>query len=417
VREGSRYSAAVQPDRDDVAAGTRGVAAAGSPAPMTHGDVLELLRRRGPVTRRDLLDLTRLSRTTLVERVDTLQRLKLVREGSRETSRAGRPPVLLEFDDSSRITLTLDIGAAHVIGAVTDLAARRLTLRRIPVDLRADTDTVVPQLVAFASELLAERPAGAELLGIGISFPGLESGEHGRLEAPAVLAHWDGVPLGTRFEDAFGVPVVLANDAHAMAYGEYLADGRRRTLIVVKVATGIGAGLVVGGRLHRGDSHGAGQFGHMRVSGLGERCACGEHGCLATVASGRALLARLRPRGIQSLAEVSEAVAHQDEVVTAAVGEAGNAVGTVLSGVATMLDPGAILFGGILGRLEPFIEAARAPIHHLTYARTAAGIDVGPTALGEESAVTGLAAMIADEALAPQSVNGLVASAGAATSA
>lgn len=378
---------------------------------MTHGEVLELLRRRGPTTRRDLLHLSRLSRTTLVERVDTLQRLKLVREGSRETSRAGRPPVLLEFDDSSRITLTIDIGAAHAIGAVTDLAARRLTLRSVSVDLTADPATVIPQLVAFGSELLEQSPAGAELLGVGISFPGLESSEHGRLEAPAVLAHWDGVALGSSFEAAFGVPTVLANDAHAMAYGEYLADGRRRTLMVVKVATGIGAGLVVDGRLHRGDSHGAGQFGHMRVPGLAERCTCGEHGCLATVASGRALLARLKPHGISSLEDIAAAVERRDVAVTQALGDAGDAVGTVLSGVATMLDPGAILFGGILGRLDPFIEAARAPIKHLTYARTAAGIDVGATTLGDESAVTGLAALIADEALAPHAVNRLVATA------
>lgn len=389
----------------------QGAAPLGFPgsAPMTHGQVLELLRRRGPMTRRDLLHLTDLSRTTLVERLDTLRLLRLVRQGSRGTAAAGRPPVLMEFDDSSRITLTLDVGAAHTIAAVTDLAARRLTVRQLALPLSGGPEKVLPALLQFAAEVLREAPRDTELLGIGISFPGLVSRQEGRIEAPAVLAAWDGTPLGTRFGETFDVPVALANDAHAMAYGEYLADGRRRTMIVVKVATGIGAGLVIGGRLHTGDSHGAGQFGHMRVPGLDDKCTCGKRGCLATVAAGRALLSRLRPVGVTSMEDIVEGVERGDPTVVQALSEAGRAVGTVLSGVATMLDPGAILFGGTLGQLEPFVAAARAPIKDLTYARTAAEIDVGRTRLGEESAVTGLAALIADEALEPQAVDRLVA--------
>lgn len=375
---------------------------------MTHGQVLSLLREQGPTTRRDLLHLTRLSRTTLVERLDTLQRLRLVRQGSRGPTAAGRPPVLVEFDDSSRICLTLDVGAAHAVGAVTDLAARRLVVQKLQLDLSEPPSEVIPRLLQFASQLLAVGPRDTELLGIGISFPGLRSSRHGRIEAPAVLAHWDGAPLGRRFEDAFGAPVVLANDAHAMAYGEHLADGRSRTLVVVKVATGIGAGIVVGGRLHTGDSYGAGQFGHMRMPGLRDRCTCGEHGCLATVASGRALLVQLGPRGIRTLDQLVDAVHRGDPLALEAISRAGDAVGTVLSGVATLLDPGAILFGGALGRLSPFVDAARRPIRDLTYARTGAGIDIRCTALGEESAVTGMAALIADRSLRPVEVDRLV---------
>lgn len=379
---------------------------------MTHGAVLDLLRRHGPATRRDLLGLTHLSRTTLVERVDTLQRLKLIREGSRSSAPHGRPPVLLEFDDTSRTTLAIDLGAVHAIVALTDLSTRRVAVEKLPADLSQDPVKVLDELVDSAARLVRKHGVGSEgLLGVGVSFPGLAGRAPGTIEAPAVLAHWDAVPVGSMVEAAFGVPALLVNDAHAMAYGEYLADGRRRTLIAVKMSTGIGAGLVVDGRLHYGDSNGAGQFGHMRVPGLDELCTCGQRGCLATVASGRALLRRLQPEGITTLDDLARAAQQGHARTRAALTEAGQAVGIVLSGVATMVDPGAILFGGALGRLEPFLQAVRESIQQLTYARTARAIHVGPMVLGDMAAVTGLAALIVDTELEPGEVDRLVATA------
>lgn len=390
--------------------GGRAESSVNSSGAMTHGAVLDLLRRRGPTTRRSLLELTRLSRTTLVERIDTLQRLRLIREGQRGPTANGRPPVMLEFDDRSRITLALDIGASHTTVAVTDLSARRLMVQQHPIDLDSDPEKVLDFVIRTATEVLETcDPPSSELLGVGVSFPGLPGEAAGTIEAPAVLGHWDGAPVGDIIRRAFDVPVVLANDAHAMAYGEYLADGRRRTLLAVKVATGLGAGLVVDGRLHYGDSRGAGQFGHMRVPGLTELCSCGERGCLATVASGRALVRRLQRYGIANVDDIVIAVEDGHAEALAALTEAGQAVGTVLSGVVTMLDPGVVLFGGPLGRLEPFVEAARAPIKKLAYARTARGVEVGRMLLDDESAVTGLAALLVDTALEPSAVDHLVA--------
>jgi predicted NBD/HSP70 family sugar kinase len=383
-----------------------------SPAavPLTHGELLDLLRRQGPTTRRDLLALSRLSRSTLVERLETLQRLSLVREGERRSASNGRPPVMLEFDDSSRTTLAIDLGVTHAVVAITDLSANVLAIKRFATDLSAKPSRVLARIIRSASALLDRQGAGSHgLLGVGISFPGLAGPEPGTIEAPAVLAHWDGVGVGGILGKAYGVPTLVVNDAHALAYGEYLADGRRRTLIAVKVATGIGAGLVVDGRLHRGDSHGAGQFGHMRVPGLDELCTCGQHGCLATIASGRALLRRLEADGIRSVDDIVHAAQDGQPATVQALADAGRAVGVVLSGVATMIDPGAILFGGTLGGLAPFLEGVRREIKDLTYARTARGIEIGPTVLGDESAVIGLAALTVDTELDARGVDRLVA--------
>jgi predicted NBD/HSP70 family sugar kinase len=386
-------------------------AAAVPPAhgPLTHGELLDLLRRRGPTTRRDLLTLTHLSRSTLVERLDSLQRLHLVREGERRSTVNGRPPVLLEFDHASRVTLAIDLGATHAVVALTDLSARILALRRLRIDLSRRPRRVLATVIRAATAMLAGDAGARDLLGVALSFPGLVGLSPGTIEAPAVLAHWDGVPGGDLLTEAFGVPSLLLNDAHAMAYGDYLADGRRRTLLEVKVATGIGAGLVVDGHLHLGDSHGAGQFGHMRVPGLDEECTCGQRGCLATVASGRALLRRLAPDGIESVEALARAAAAGHGPTLAALEEAGRAVGIVLSGVATMIDPGVILFGGTLGTLQPFLDTARDEITAMTYPRTARHIEIGPSILGDEAVVTGLAALVVDTQLDPRGVDRLVA--------
>jgi len=380
--------------------------------PVTHGELLDLLRRSGPTTRRDLLAATHLSRSTLVERLEALKRLHLVREGQRRLAATGRPPVLLEFDHSSRTTLAVDLGASHAVVALTDLSAGILAIRRLPIDLTRRPDRVLATVVRAARTLLDSNGSGAHgLLGVALSFPGLVGQGPGTIEAPAVLAHWDGVRGGDLLREAFGVPSLLVNDAHAMAYGDYLADGRRRTLLAVKVATGIGAGLVIDGHLHRGDSHGAGQFGHLRVPGLDEPCSCGQRGCLATVASGRALLRRLAPAGLDSVDAIVRAAEEGHGETLAAVDEAARAVGVVLSGVATVIDPGVILFGGTLGSLEPFLDTVRREIQRLTYPRTARHIEIGRTILGDQAIVTGLSALVVDTQLDAEGVDRLVAAA------
>ncbi|HYO41140.1 MAG TPA: ROK family protein [Nocardioidaceae bacterium] len=382
------------------------------PGILSHGELLDLLRREGPRTRRDLLHVTHLSRSTLVERVTTLQRLGLLREGQRGPVGAGRPPVLLEVDDTSHTTLAIDLGAVHATVAVTDLSAQLLRTQHLETDLSGDPMQLLRRLRRSAARLVAQCGGPARLLGVGLGFPGLAGREPGTIEAPAVYGHWDGVPAGRVLARGFGVPALVVNDAHALAYAEHLAHDRARTLLAVKVATGIGAGLVIDGRLHGGDSNGAGQLGHMRVPGLTGRCSCGQRGCLATIASGRALVAKLRRYGVDSLDAIVEASGRGHPRTVAALREAGEAVGAALSGVATMVDPGALLVGGTLGVLQPFQDGVRTMLHDLTYARTARGIHIGPTRLGERATVTGVAALIIDQELSPGAVDRLVAARG-----
>lgn len=382
-------------------------------AATSYGALLALLRARGPMTRRQLLDATGVARATLVERLDTLGTLKLVRQGELHASTGGRPAVAVEFDDTSRVVLAADVGATHATFALTDLSGRRLVVRKERLDVHSGPEVVIDRVVTRGRELLADSPYSAHpLLGAGIGIPAPIGSDDATVNEAPMIPEWAGTRVADVISRALGVPVIAANDANAMAYGEYLArsaaSGRSRgPLLVVKVSTGLGAGLVLDGKLHRGNSGAASELGHVRKPGSRRLCTCGERGCLGSVAAGWALLARL-PRGrVRTLDDIVALTKQGDRQVLAAVRESAEAVGEVLAGAVTMIDPEAVLFGGILGRLPAYVEAVRGPLLKHIRRDAASRLEIGTTALGEESAVAGLAGLVINTILAPDAVDAM----------
>lgn len=368
--------------------------------------VLDLLRHEGPLTRAQLLERTGMARSTLAERVEELRRGGLVRDAEVRRRTGGRPATALAFDGGNRQLLLVDLGATHATFALADLDLRLLAVQRRPLETTAGPDAVLPAVVAAARALLSGSDGRVRpLLGVGVGFPGPVAPDRATLAEQTMMRGWDGIDLASAISPAFGVPVLVDNDANAMAFGEHIATvqaggSRGESLLVVKVSTGIGAGLIVGGRLHHGASGGAGEIGHVRLPGASTRCTCGSRGCLGAVASGRALLRRLRARGARRLADVVRYVTAGEEAAVEAVREAGAQVGAVLAWVVTMVDPDAVLLGGEIGRLPAFVDAARGPLLQRVPARTARRLRLGATTLAENSVITGLAGLVADATLA-----------------
>jgi len=365
--------------------------------------VLDVLRHEGPLTRAELLDRTGMARSTLVERVEVLRRNGFVRDAEVRRGTGGRPATALAFDGGNRRVLVVDLGATHCTFAVADLDVRLLAVRRQRLDTLEGPDAVLPAVVAGARAMLDghDRP----LLGVGVGFPGPVAPDRATLEEQTMMRGWDGVELASMLRAAFGVPVLVDNDANAMAFGEHVATvqaggDRGKSLLVVKVSTGIGAGLIVNGALHRGASGGAGEIGHVRLAGAATRCTCGARGCLGAVASGRALLRKLRARGARRLPDVVRHVEAGDAAALDAVREAGAQVGAVLAGAVTMVDPDAVLLGGEIGRMPAFVDAVRGPLFQRVPARTARRLRLDRTVLADDSAITGLAGLVVDAELA-----------------
>ena len=236
----------------------------------------------------------------------------------------------------------------------------------IDVPVEAGPSVVLDQIATGLTLLLEKHDlAPGDLCGAGLSLPGPIDPVSGRPSQPPILPGWDAYPVAEHLQAGLpGVPVLTANDADAAALGEYAAghDGLR-ALCLVKVSTGIGTGIVIDGRLYTGADGGAGDIGHVRVSPRSDAlCQCGMQGCLAAVASGRAVAAELAehratrpPRGTRCATSCVAGNADAARLTQ----QAGRRIGEVMATVVCLLNPEVLLIGGDLASAPLLAGSAR----------------------------------------------------------
>jgi glucokinase len=189
------------------------------------------------------------------------------------------------------------VGGTKVALALGDPSGGLRARRRRPTEPSGDPERDIARIAADARALLAEAGvAPGELAGIGLSAPGPIDPATRRIQGPPNLPGWLDVPAPDLLAEALGRPVHLENDANAAALAEWRFGAGRgaRDLAYVTLSSGVGAGLVLGGRLHRGAGWNAGEIGHVPVEWEGARCACGLRGCLEAYVGGLAWTRRLR---------------------------------------------------------------------------------------------------------------------------
>lgn len=367
-----------------------------------------MLRADGPLTRQELQERVGVSRATMVERLDALRRAGLLcRAGHRESS-GGRRAELLAVNDTGHAALVADLGQSHATLAVVDLRGTVFARTELRLSSSDCPKKTLSTLVETGSSLLEASGKREELCAVGLSVPGQVDHAEGVTVAPWSMRQWSGVRLRGPFADAFGVPVLLENDANALALADYYAMGRPdATMVGVKVGTGIGAGVVIAGRPHRGETGSAGEIGHMRIEGSDKRCACGRRGCVAAEASGQALVRALRPHGARSVSDVVRWAKEGRAEAVDAVSAAGRLVGTVLATVVTIVNPRYVRLGGAVGVLTPFVEALRMTVESNAHTSALRKLDIAATSLGDQGMLVGLSGLVADEMLSPARVDAL----------
>jgi N-acetylglucosamine repressor len=354
--------------------------------------VLGTIYDRGPISRAAVARSTGLTRTTVSDVVTELIRDGLAREMGRGPSTGGKAPILLEVTDDARHLVGLDLGEDVFRGAIVDLRGEIVSAIEVPVEDR-DGDAALERVFRLVDRLLGStaRP----ILGIGIGTAGLIDATVGTV-LEAVNLDWHDVPLGALLRARTGLPVYVANDSQATALAEHVFGGPRTTnLVVVKVGEGIGAGLVLDGRLFQGDGFGAGEIGHTTVRPDGVLCRCGRHGCLETVASTRAILAALADQGISRLPEAVAALQAGDTAVRDIVVAAGRELGIAVAWLVGALNIERVVLVGSAAEFgEPWLDAVRDTMRRSALGILASHTTVEIGRLHDDGVVLGASALL-----------------------
>jgi predicted NBD/HSP70 family sugar kinase len=322
--------------------------------------VLGEVARHGPVSRGRLAEITGLTRAAVGSLAAELATAGLVEEaGPAPMGRAGRPGALLSVSGSGPAGLGLEVGVDHLAACLVDLRGEIRALARVEVDNRGrPAEDVLAELASVALRVAGEgRAAGLDPVGGVLAVPGLRDAS-GVVEHAPNLGWHDVAPLPCLGE-RLGVPVEVENEANLGALAELWQGAGTPDFVHVSADAGIGAALVVGGRLLRGARGYAGELGHVPVHPEGPHCSCGARGCLETYAGTAAVLAAAAeapgPDPVARLARLAEG--GRGEVIEALAG-AGRALGIALAGTVNLVDPAAVVLGGAYADLGRWLVPA-----------------------------------------------------------
>ncbi|TDC68769.1 ROK family transcriptional regulator [Streptomyces hainanensis] len=369
--------------------------------------LLRLVRDGRPRTRAELVAETGMGRSAIAERVDTLLGSGLLTQTDNAPSTGGRPPSTFVFNAAARVVLAADIGATHAKTAITDLSGTVLADEDLVLEVAAGPEAVLKQVSEHGESLLTRvGRAQGDLLGIGIGLPGPVEHASGKPTNPPIMPGWDGFDVPGYVQELLNSPVLVDNDVNLMALGEHRTQWHERQhMIFVKIATGIGSGLIADGRLHRGSQGAAGDMGHVQLPHEADvPCRCGNTGCLEAVASGAALAARLTELGMEARSSADVvALARNGSVTTLKlVRQAGRHIGEVLATAVSFFNPSVIVIGGALSQAgEHLIAGIREVVYQRSLPLATQDLRIVQSRAGERAGVYGAAAMVVEHAFAP----------------
>jgi glucokinase-like ROK family protein len=380
-----------------------------------HHRILRLLRDEGPVSRAELGDRLELTRPRLLAEVERLVAAGLIAEAGMAASRGGRRSTLVELHPRLRFA-AVDLGASSIDIEVTNGRLEPVAAYRESADIRSGPKAILHRV----SELLAKaKTDGAydKLDAVGIGVPGPVSYRDGVPVSPPIMPGWDRYPVRELLAREHGCPAVVDNDVNIMAIGERHGGVAHSVddFLFVKIGTGIGCGIHLGGDVYRGVDGCAGDIGHIQVDSHGPMCSCGNVGCLEALFSGAALAKdamlaarngaspaladRLAASGAVTARDVAEAASEGDVTCIRLIRDGGRRVGGVLAGLVSFANPSMIVIGGGLAHLGHILLAEiRSVVYRRSLPLATGNLPVVLSELGPRAGVTGAAVLASDVA-------------------
>jgi glucokinase-like ROK family protein len=391
--------------------------------------ILDEIRQARSRSRAELVARTGLSRGVVAQRVAELIELGLVVDDELGPSTGGRPPRQMSFRADAGHVLVADLGATSIDVAVTDLEGRILGHRDEPADIAAGPEACLQRVDELFAELAtATRDLPGRLWGIGIGVPGPVEFRNGRPVSPPIMPGWDDYPVRERFVARYSAPVWVDNDVNVLALGEWragIAVGHEN-VIVVKIGTGIGAGIISNGRIHRGAQGSAGDVGHIQVvDDTSIICRCGNVGCLEALAGGAAigrdgeaaaregrserLVTALDQHGRVTATDVARAASFGDPVSVALLQSAGRRVGLMLASVVNLFNPSLVVVGGGVAQSgDQLLAAIRETVYRRSLPLATRELIIHRSSLGALAGVIGASSMVVEQLFSREAMARLV---------
>ena len=366
--------------------------------------VLGALREQGRTSQADIARSTGLSRTTVSKVVAELKGTGLVdvlaeRPSDLRATRGGRPSVHLALRDSSSAVVGIDFGHSHIQVAVGDMAHNVLAERLCDLDVNHRAIEALDASARMVGDVLAEAGVRRDhVIGVGIGIPGPVDRARGTVGSATILPGWIGLRIAAEMEARLSLPVEIENDANLGALAELTWGSGRdcSNFAYIKAATGIGAGIVIDGKLLRGASGTAGEIGHTTLDGRGALCYCGNRGCLETVASGPAIISLVGDRdgAPLTLGGVIAMAAEGDVRCRRALSDAGREIGIAIAGLCNLINPERVVIGGLLSRAGDLVlDPIRGSIRRYAIQAAAGRVEVVPAVFVERAELLGSLAL------------------------
>ncbi|WP_327279145.1 MULTISPECIES: ROK family transcriptional regulator [unclassified Streptomyces] len=363
--------------------------------------VVRAVRLAGSLTQAEIARSTGLSAATVSNIVRELKEGGTVEVT--DTSAGGRRARSVSLSGDAGIVIGVDFGHTHLRVAVGNLAHQVLAEESAPLDVDASWAEGFDRAEALVGELIAGIGVGREkVIGVGLGVPGPIDVESGTLGSTAILPGWAGINPRQELSQRLGVPVYVDNDANLGALGELVWGSGRgvKDLAYIKVASGVGAGLVINGQIYRGPGGTAGEIGHITLDESGPVCRCGNRGCLETFAAARYVLPLLQSTHGPELTmeRVVELAREGDPGCRRVIADVGRHVGSGVANLCNVLNPSRVVLGGSLAEAGELVLAPiRESVGRYAIPSAARQLSVLTGSLGGRAEVLGALALVLSE--------------------
>ncbi|WP_069169373.1 ROK family transcriptional regulator [Streptomyces griseus] len=363
--------------------------------------VVRAVRMAGSLTQAEIARSTGLSAATVSNIVRELKEGGTVEVTP--TSAGGRRARSVSLSGDAGIVVGVDFGHTHLRVAIGNLAHRVLAEESEPLDVDASSAEGFGRAERLVNRLIETTGISpGKVIGVGLGVPGPIDVESGTLGSTSILPGWTGINPSQELAGRLGVPVYVDNDANLGALGELVWGGGRgvKDLAYIKVASGVGAGLVIDGHIYRGPGGTAGEIGHITLDESGPVCRCGNRGCLETFTAARYVLPLLRPsHGPDLTMERMVQLAREgDPGCRRVIGDVGRHIGSGVANLCNLLNPSRVVLGGSLAEAGELVLAPiRDSVSRYAIPSAARQLSVLPGALGGRAEVLGALALVLSE--------------------